>query len=128
LRTRSYPVRPKWADNEAIDAFYEALPDGFHGDHIVPRMGLTPKARDWLSDDRPDRKFLPLIDPASGKKLNYNVCGLDIRANLRPLPSSENCSRGNRLTESDMDGIFEPYLMGGVWTRAGKKRHRKRNY
>ena len=30
---------PPWADMKAIKAFYEARPDGFHVDHIVPLRG-----------------------------------------------------------------------------------------
>lgn len=30
---------PKWADQEAIKAFYEACPPGYHVDHIIPLQG-----------------------------------------------------------------------------------------
>ncbi len=32
---------PSWADIDAIKAFYEACPDGYHVDHIIPLRGDT---------------------------------------------------------------------------------------
>lgn len=45
-KTRRYQTRklnrtPAWADQEAITAFYEARPEGYHVDHVLPLNGKT---------------------------------------------------------------------------------------
>ncbi len=32
---------PKWADTQALNAFIDACPEGFHVDHIIPLQGTT---------------------------------------------------------------------------------------
>lgn len=41
---RAYVLRkqramPAWANREAIQRFYEARPEGFHVDHVIPLRG-----------------------------------------------------------------------------------------
>jgi len=38
-RLRTKNQTPKWADQEAIKAFYEACPEGHHVDHVIPLKG-----------------------------------------------------------------------------------------
>ena len=38
---RKKRAMPLWADSAAIQRFYEARPDGFHVDHIIPLRGKT---------------------------------------------------------------------------------------
>ena len=59
---------PPWADLEAIKAFYEACPKGYHVDHHYPLQG--------------------------------KICsGLHVIENLRYLPASVNCSKGNSMPQ-----------------------------
>lgn len=38
-RSKKLQATPEWSDLQAIQAFYEACPEGFHVDHIVPLQG-----------------------------------------------------------------------------------------
>jgi hypothetical protein len=70
---------PEWADRRKIAEIYALCPDGFHVDHIVPLRGVTHDGRE--------------------------VCGLHVEWNLRYLPASVNVSRGNRISQQELDLI-----------------------
>jgi len=75
-RARKRRAVPPWAELQEIRRFYAECPAGFHVDHIIPLVGMTPEGR--------------------------HVCGLHCISNLRYLPASVNMSRQNRMSLDDL--------------------------
>lgn len=57
---------PPWADLEAIKAFYEACPEGYHVDHHYPLQGETASGLHVVSNLR---YLLPEVNSAKGNKM-----------------------------------------------------------
>jgi len=66
---------PPWCDKAEIAKIYRNRPEGYHVDHIVPVLGII--------DGRP-------------------VSGLHVPWNLQYLSATDNLSKQNRITESDL--------------------------
>lgn len=52
---------PAWSEREAIKAFYEACPEGYEVDHIIPLQGETVSGLHVLGN----LQYLPMLENRS---------------------------------------------------------------
>ena len=97
----SKPKSNEWAileANKILAIYSEAADLDWKVDHIAP---LKPKELpyQWVCDLKDNAKNFPDFQPAHDKfKVRFGLaCGLHVSANLRPMPPSENSSKGNKF-------------------------------